>query len=216
MKILLPSILLFLLYSCVAFAIDVSPVINDQSIGAELKNIEYPNTLNKDLTSGLLMKVVFIVHLQSNDAQVHQTQRIEINGRYDLWKEQFNLATMQNSQETKEQTFQKMNEVVTFLTSLSLYNLFPVTDLPKRTVLHVNVNMLYNPIEKQRAENIRQWVNRNSVAIPSKTGIAGPSRSATDTWFNRIFNQFGETNEAAAWQMQGQSKSFVLDGKKRD
>ena len=78
----------------------------------------------------------------------------------------------------------------------------PVTDLTLR------VEVLLNPIDREKMQMIRKWVAQNSTPeVAGRQGI-----SVSNAIFNRIFEQYADGSDVAAvWRTAVQSARFRVD-----
>ena len=99
------------------------------------------------------------------------------------------------------------------LTNLNLPSLFSVDSGISATEL--TAELLFDPIEKARMEEIRKWVAENDQVPPpdaaSLSSVLPAPRSASSRLFNRIFEQYASGSSlAATWKQTVVSKPFKL------
>jgi hypothetical protein len=170
--------------------------------------------LSKDLSSGLTNRVVVRIVLTSHTQPLAQ-RAIDISIKYDLWDEVFQLKMRSNETQVGTNSFSTSQQVIVFLERLKLTNLFPIQSLTDNQELVVNVEVLINPIDRERMDKVRKWVADNSTYIPpNQAGTAvGDSvvSSRPNALFNKIFEQYSAgAVMAAAWKESVASKPFRL------
>ena len=199
--------LLVLLANAGAEAAEVSATLVDGKLGARIDAIAFPATLSKDLVSGLTNRLYARVSVF--DAMVVIGQRtVEISIRYDLWDERFSVVSSMNGATVETHTLASVAEVNALLGALPLPGLFDASTLPNTHELVLRVELLLNPIDREKMRMIRKWVAQNST--PEIGGDRGTSMS--NSIFNRIFEQYADGSDVAAvWRVAAQSRSFRLD-----
>ena len=106
-------------------------------------------------------------------------------------------------------TSAEMNQL---LGALPLPGLFDVSTLPGHSLV-LRVDVLLNPIDREKMRMIRKWVAQNSA--PEGNGDLGISMS--NAIFNRIFEQYADgSNVAAAWRVAVASHPFSVDSLKHE
>lgn len=199
--------LLTLLAATCAEAAEVSATLVDAKLGARIDTIAFPATLPKELASGLTNRLYARVSVL--DALVSLDQRnVEIAIRYDLWDEVFSVVSTMNGATVESRTLASIAEVNTLLGALPLPSLFDATRLPTARELVLRVEVLLNPIDREKMRMIRKWVAQNST--PEVGGDQGASMS--NSIFNRIFEQYADGSDiAAVWRVTAESRPFRLD-----
>lgn len=193
----------------------LTPLLQDAQLGVRLQGASLPPTLRKDLVSGLTNKVVVRIALQGTQPVVQRLVTITV--RYDLWEETFGVKVTVDDMEVAAKTCRNVDEVVALLANLTLPRLFAVdTTTPAGRSLVLTAEILFDPIEKARLEEIRKWVAENDRPTPpdpSSLGSGVPARPSTSSRvFNRIFEQFAAgASEAAAWKQTVSSTPFKLE-----
>ncbi len=110
-----------------------------------------------------------------------------------------------------------MDAVIAILTDLGLPHLFPLDPANSGTSLGLTADILFDPIEKERMAEIRQWVAENDRPSPPdaaslSSGLPAP-RSTSARLFNKIFQQFADgAAVAAAWKQTVSSPPFRQEG----
>jgi hypothetical protein len=78
------------------------------------------------------------------------------------------------------------------------------------------VEILLNPVERERIEAIKKWVAENSTYTPADTTGFSDKRvgsSRSNEIFNKIFEQYaGGAKVVAAWKESAFSKPFKIGG----
>ena len=93
------------------------------------------------------------------------------------------------------------------------------SEVPKDGTATLRVEMLLNPIERERLEAIKKWVIENNISIPADTSGFSDKRvgnSRSNEVFNKIFEQYARGAEvAAAWTESLSSKPFKISEAER-
>ena len=196
-------------------ATQLTPLLQRGELGVDLKGASLPPTLRKDLVSGLTNRIVIRVTLVRAGQPV--TQRlVGFAIKYDLWEETFGVQVEVDDMPVSASTGQSLDEVITMLSDLNLPHLFPVdASTPDKSIV-LTAEILFDPIEKARMEEIRKWVAENNHSGPPdasslSAGLPAP-RSTSARLFNRIFEQYAAgAAVAAAWKQTVTSKPFKLE-----
>jgi hypothetical protein len=202
--------LAFLLHVSLCFSAQLTPILDDKGIGVTIDATAWPQSLRKDLVSGLTNRLLIRVSLLSG-TQVVQQRAVEIAIRYDLWDERFAMSLMLDGIETQTRTIQNMDEMRTILQKLRLPGLFSVTKDVTAQSHTITTEVLLNPIDRERMEMIRKWVADNSVG-PTDIG----AHTSRGEWgmaiFNRIFEQYAQGADiAAVWRESSTSGPFLIE-----
>lgn len=197
-------VLLFL--NAVAQAADITPVINDRHIGARVRGLALPESLRKELRSGLTNRILLRITLLE-DTQTRGTASVEIALKYDLWDERFRNQLTVNGIALSAPELRTVEEAWTWLIDL---NLMPLFDRPATsTTLTLQAEVLLNPIERERMEQIREWVKENSRYVPLEGAPGAASESASNSVFNRIFERYAADQDLSAqWREKAVSAPF--------
>ena len=213
-RLLLSLAVLSLLVSSEVRGAQLTPLLYRGQLGAVLKDASLPPTLRKDLMSGLTNRIVIRVTLL-NPTQVIAQKLVGITVKYDLWEETFEVKVSVDDAPVSVGTCQSVAEVIAMLTDLNLPGLFAVDPATAGKSSTLTAEILFDPIEKARLEEIRKWVAENDrPAAPDATsvgsGLPAP-RSTSARLFNKIFEQYAAgAPVAAAWQQTVSSKPFKL------
>jgi hypothetical protein len=176
-----------------------------------------PPTLRKDLASGLANKILIRVVL-SQDTRLTTRRLVDITVRYDLWEETFSMETRVDDVLVDSKTYHQMDDVVVAFDNLRLPDLFRPGQTAQKAQLALTAELLFDPVEKERMDEIRRWVAENSgPALPDpitvRPGLSAPEPvSESRAIFNRIFQQYAAGAAiAAAWKDTGASRPFKLE-----
>jgi hypothetical protein len=199
--------LLLLLAATGAQSAEVVATLGDGKLGARLDAIAFPASLPKELTSGLTNRLYARVSLM--DAQEIAAQRtVEIAIRYDLWDEKYSVVSAMDGAIVDSRNLAGTAEMNALLRALPLPKLFDISAMPAARRLVLSVDVLLNPIDREKMRMIRKWVAQNSTPVVG--GDQGVSMS--NTIFNRIFEQYADgSNEAASWRVSLTSASFTVE-----
>jgi hypothetical protein len=198
-----------------ASAAQVLPVLENQYAGVTLHELPLPDTLRKDLKSGLTNRLVIRVLMLEQSRQVAQ-QVAEMAVKYDLWDETFRLTVTVAGTAISAQTLSSLDEVMSRLKDVRLPNLFATSGLDEDHPLVLKVDLLLNPIEKERMEQIRKWVAENATPTtpvdPDRPASTAPlGHAASDAIFNKIFEQYAAgADVASVWHLALVSQPFTL------
>ena len=198
--------LLVLLANSAADAAEVSATLIDGKIGARVEALSFPAALPKELTSGLTNRLYAQVSLADARGTLGQ-KVVEIAIRYDLWDQTFSVVSTMDGRIADSSTLANLAEVNALLSALPLPRLFEVATLPA-TELTLRVEVLLNPIDREKMHMIRKWVAQNST--PEVAG--GQGITVSNAIFNRIFEQYADGSDVAAvWRIAVKSPPFRVD-----
>jgi hypothetical protein len=198
-----------------AFAAQVTPLLQGGALGVDLKGASLPPTMRQDLVSGLTNSIVVRVTLASAGQPVAQ-RLVGFAIKYDLWEETFGVKVDVDAIPVSASTGQHLDEVIAMLTDLNLPRLFAVDAAAAGKSFELTAEILFDPIEKARMEEVRKWVAENNHSGPPdasrlSAGLPAP-RSTSARLFNRIFEQYAAgASVAASWQQTVTSKPFKLE-----
>jgi hypothetical protein len=202
--------LLLLICASGATAADVVVTRRDGKLGVRVLAIAYPANLSKDLVSGLTNRLYARIALLDSGEVVDQ-RAIEIALRYDLWDEKFSLVSTMNDAVVDSRSLASLAEVQTLLADLPLPRLFDTARLLEKKDYLVRVELLLNPMDREKMRAIRKWVAQHTAPnIGSEQ-----NRAASNAVFNRIFEQYADSDLAAAWRASA-SSTFRLDSVKHE
>jgi hypothetical protein len=191
---------------------ELTPVVREQTLGVHIGGIVWPATLTKDLVSGLTNTLLIHAALFSDSRQLEQKTAV-IAIKYDLWEETFALTVTVNGALILART-EMQPQIEAFLANIELPELFAASDVPKDRTATLRVEMLLNPIERERLEAIKKWVVENNTSIPADTSGFSDKRvgnSRSNEVFNKIFEQYAQGAEVAAiWRESLSSKPFKV------
>jgi hypothetical protein len=199
--------LLLWLAAANAPAAEVVVMINDGKLGARIEGLAFPPTLPKDLASGLTNRLYAQVTLADSRTIVGE-KVVEVAIRYDLWDQTFSVVTQVDGAAVESRSLASAAEVNAMLAALPLPGMFDTATLPASGDLTVRIEVLLNPIDREKMRMIRKWVAQNST--PEAAPNQGTSMS--NALFNRIFEQYADgSNVAAVWRAAVESRPFRLD-----
>ncbi len=193
----------------------LTPLLQGGELGVDLKGASLPPTIRKDLVSGLTNRIVIRVTLVS-PGQPAAERLVGFAIKYDLWDETFGVKVDVDDRPVSASTGQHLDEVIAMLSDLNLPRLFAVDAATAGKNLALTTEILFDPIEKARMEEIRKWVAENNHSGPPdasslSAGLPAP-RSTSARLFNRIFEQYAAgASVAAAWKQTVTSKPFKLE-----
>jgi hypothetical protein len=198
-----------LLASTLAPAAELTHFIEDGHIGARVQALAFPESLRKDLRSGLTNRLLMRMNLQEG-AQWRAAATVQIALQYDLWDERFRVELVINGTAIDAPVLRTVDEAVSWLRDLRLPRVFESPATPG--ALTLKVEALLNPIERERMERIREWVTENSSYVPLESGTKSTtSEASSNAMFNRIFEQYASGNDVAAqWRQEMISASFSI------
>jgi hypothetical protein len=215
LRLLWSLALLALLAASDVLGAQLTPLLQGGELGVDLKGASLPPTIRKDLMSGLTNRIVIRVSLVSPGQPVIQ-RLVGFAIKYDLWEETFGVQVDVDDMPVSSSTGQHLDEVIAMLTDLNLPRLFGVDAATAGKRLVLTAEILFDPIEKARMEEIRKWVAENNHSGPPdasslSAGLPAP-RSTSARLFNRIFEQYAAgASVAAAWKQTVTSKPFKLE-----
>ena len=210
----------FLLHSSFSWATQLTPILDSGQLAVLVESTAWPDTLHKDLTSGLTNRILIRVTLARGE-EIVQQRAVEITIRYDLWDERFEMTVaindveansdaFQSRLETTSHTIQSRDDMQAVLRKLRLPRLFATTELTATQSYTVRAEILLNPVDRERMEMIKKWVAENSIA-PADIGRGNGGGPAV-TIFNRIFEQYAKGADIAAiWHEASTSRPFRLE-----
>lgn len=190
-----------------ATAAEVTVSLLDGKLRARVDALAYPASLQKELTSGLTNRLYSRVTLADAGAVLAQ-KVVETAIRYDLWDQNFAVVTTLDGVALETRDVASLADVTALLAALPLPALFDAATVPTARDLTLRVEVLLNPIDREKMRMIRKWVAQNST--PQAGGDQGVSIS--NSIFNRIFEQYADGSDvAAAWQTTVTSGAFRID-----
>jgi hypothetical protein len=203
--------LILLLASASVDAAEMSVTLIDGKLGARIDAISYPSSLPKELISGLTNRLYARVTLMDALEIVGQ-RSVEIAIRYDLWDQKYSVVSALDGAIVESRSVATSAEMNELLGALPLPGLFDLSTLSAHSLV-LRVDVLLNPIDREKMRMIRKWVAQNSA--PDVNGDQGISVS--NAIFNRIFEQYADgSNVAAAWRVAVTSNPFSIDSLKHE
>lgn len=196
------------------------------SITTTLRGLAFPPTLPKDLKSGLTTHILVHLTLLEN-GRAEEQRDIDVAVRYDLWDENFPLTETAGRTVLRSQVFATLDQVTRFLENITLPRAVPTAKLVPGRTYSLSAQVLLNPIERERMERLKQWVDENSASekpstpaftAPLGDGPSAPPAVATpESLFDRIFQQYASGLErSSAWRQTLVSAPFKLEDLSRD
>lgn len=190
-------------------AAELTHFIAERKIGARVQTLAFPESLPRDLRSGLTNRLLVRASLLQGE-QSRASAIVEIALKYDLWDEKFLTELSINGATVTAPSLRTLEEAVAWLSDLRLPALF---DIPAGGgTFTLKAQALLNPIERERLERIREWVKENSNYVPLDGGVQGrPAESGSNAIFNRIFEQYAAGDDVAAqWRREVVSAPFSV------
>ncbi|HTE43224.1 MAG TPA: hypothetical protein VK629_20545 [Steroidobacteraceae bacterium] len=181
------------------------------TMGVGVKALALPDTLRKDLSSGLTNRLVLSIKLKVAQLTVSE-KLVEVAIKFDLWDERF-VVTIDDGVNASTISYARVDDVMAALSELRLLDLFELQPLRMNQLHTLHVDALLNPIDKERLDKIRKWVADNSAYTPSGRSSSGTTTAAsagTNAVFNRIFEQYSSSADmAAVWREVAVSPPFT-------
>jgi len=215
LRLLVSLVLLALFAATDVLGAQLTPLLQGGELGVDLQGASLPPTIRKDLVSGLTNRIVIRVTLVS-PGQPAAERLVGFAIKYDLWEETFGVKVDVDAMPVSASTGQRLDEVIAMLNDLNLPRLFAVDAATAGRSLALTAEILFDPIEKARMEEIRKWVAENNHSGPPdasslSAGLPAP-RSTSARLFNRIFEQYAAgAPVAATWKQTVTSKPFKLE-----
>lgn len=197
------------------------------SITTILRGLAFPPTLPKDLKSGLTTHLLVRLTLLEN-GRAEEQRDIDVVVRYDLWDENFPLTETAHHTVLRSQVFTTVDQVTRFLENITLPQVLPASKLIAGRTYTLSAQVLLNPIERERMEQLKKWVAENSAsekpappvstAAPLGNGPSAPPAVAPpESLFDRIFQQYASGQESSSvWRRTLISAPFTLEDLSRD
>jgi hypothetical protein len=198
-----------LLVSATVQSAELTHFVADRKIGARVQALTFPESLRKDLRSGLTNRLLLRASLLQGERS-RGMATIEIALKYDLWDERFKVELTINGAAANAPGLETVEEAVAWLSDLRLPGLFEVPAGSGTFTLQAEA--LLNPIEHERLERIREWVKENSRYVPLEGAARGATPEAgSNAIFNRIFDQYAAGDDVAAqWRREVVSAPFTV------
>jgi hypothetical protein len=192
-----------------AQAAELTHFVSERRIGARIRVLDYPESLRKDLLSGLTTRLLVHMSLLQGD-QSRDTAGVEIALKYDLWDELFRVELSIDGAAASAPQLRTAEEALAWLNDLRLPALFEVP-AGKGTFI-LKAEALMNPVERERLERIRKWIKENSSYVPVDGTRGSTSESGSNAILNRIFERYTSGDDVAAqWQREVVSAPFEVD-----
>ena len=217
MKLPASLLLILLLAPLGARSADLTPFAQEHRVGVIVEKLRMPPGLRKDLVSGLTNRI--LIRIDFLQEGLPPSRRVaEMTIRYDLWEETFSMDTRIDNELVSAKTCRRVDEVISLLNHIRLPTAFLPDPGAKGSHLMITAEVLFNPMDKERMDEIRKWVAENSEpALSDPTNVrpglsSPPAASASRALFNKIFEQYAAgASLAAAWRDNGSSTRFKLN-----
>jgi len=196
-----------------AQAAELTAFVENGQLGIALNDAQFPDSLQKDLMSGLTNRLLIRITLEQSGQSTRQ-RSAEIAIRYDLWDEAFTCATRLDGAAQESSTKRSLQEVTAWLDRIRLPRLFDTRDVDNAAALIVHAELLLNPIDRERMENLRKWVAENSTrrSLDPAGALAASDASLANAVFNKIFEQYASGSDVSAvWQQRITTPRFTLE-----
>jgi hypothetical protein len=196
MKHALQVTALILAWTLPAAAAELVPFAEDSFVGAQLRGLRLPDTLRRDLTSGLTNRLLIRMTLNGEGRTMSQSV-VAIGIKYDLWEETFRMTVSVDDRELPTRTLPNIDAVLAVLADLPLNAVLRSSALLAGVAHTLQAEVLFDPIDRERMENIRRWVAQTST-LPTGNGQSAGGASPSAALFNAIFEQYAAGASLAA------------------
>jgi hypothetical protein len=192
-------------------AAEMEPHLDAQHVSVRIRELGLPQSLRKDLLSGIQNKLLIRISVRSGEEVVTSTD-VTIEVKYDLWDETFTMRTSRVGQTQTGATLNTLDEVMAQLDPLVLESLFATASLPRNEMMTLQADVLMNPVEREKIERLRQWVAANSAPRSAAGGATNAAlTSKPNDLFNSIFEQYVRGADIVApWSVTVISKPFSV------
>lgn len=196
-------------------AAEIEPAITDnkRTLTISIRNVEYPDSLSKDIVSGLTTKL-FIGVAVLIDGKRSQQRSVDLWIKYDLWDENFAVALKIERQPEKTKTYATKQLLMKSLATIELPGLYSMNELQDKTDIVFLVDLVLNPIKQEKIDRIKKWVSENSVSQSvgtTNTGVTNTSGARTSNMFKVIVEQYDLGDKvAASWRETIKSKPINI------
>jgi hypothetical protein len=205
--------ILLALASASTLAAELTPERQNGQLGARIQGSSLPDSFRRDLTSGLTNRLLIRLTLHHAARELH-IRSVEVAVRYDLWDEKFIMTTRLDGATVDTIALLDVQQVMQRLQDIRLSGLFATSNVPANSDLVMRAVVLLNPIDRERMDAIRRWVEQNnSRSSLDPAGALGVGDiSISNAIFNRIFEQYASGSDAAsAWQQTLATRPFRVD-----
>lgn len=183
------------------------------TLGIQLIDLQLPDSIRKDLKSGLTNKFLFIFRIQSQGSE-EIVIPIELSIKYDLWDETYSMTIVANSK-TKTSFIPKIEDVLSQISNFRWPDLMDFSKWPKNAKMKIQGSIILNPIEKERMEQIKKWVLQNSSISSSGSG-SNEGGFVSGIRHHKIFDKIFEEKTsgskfATQWVSNMEATSYSLE-----
>jgi len=196
------------------------------AITTALRGLAFPPTLPKDLKSGLTTHLLVHLTLLEN-GRAEEQRDIDVAVRYDLWDENFPLTEAAHRTVLYTQVFTTVEQVTRFLENMTLPQALPAARLVAGRTYTLSAQVLLNPIERERMEQLKKWVAENGASERPTAPVANaslgngpsvpPAAAPPESLFDRIFQQYASGLEnSSVWRQTLVSAPFRLEDLSHD
>ena len=141
-------------------------------------------------------------------AEVDKVKFVQINIKYDLWDEKYQKILFINDHQVDINKKMTKDEILKALRLLRLNNIFLKIPNQEDGFFYIEIEVMLNPINKEKMEEVRKWVAETSTTVPSDL-MGAIARPLTSRLFADLFEQVvkGQAN-ATTWRIQEKSTNF--------
>jgi hypothetical protein len=185
-----------------------------------ISGVAFPSRLAQDLKSGLTNRILIRLELL-RDSQVEARTDVLVTVRYDLWEEVYLVTEATGALTVTKQEFSNPDKVMEFLSRIVVPDVFGIAKRSRIGSYLLRAQILLNPIDRERLDNLRKWVAENAGAVGSVSagaegglgeGVTAPAGApAPNSLFSRIFRGYSGIETAAKWRETVESKPFTVN-----
>jgi len=202
-----------------AFSAQLAISLQASNLKTLISDVAFPARLPQDLKSGLTNSILIrLSRLRGSQGEAQADVLVAV--RYDLWDEVFSVTETAGNATVYKEQFGSVDQVMTFLSRIPIPDVFGLEKRSTAETYRLRAQILLNPIEKERLDNLRKWVAENAGTVGSVeaaapgtlgTGVGAPAGApAPNSLFNRIFRGYSGTGAAATWLESVESKPFTV------
>lgn len=186
--------LMLLIQSSLATATHIESRVDNQGQYFSVVDLPLPEKLlNKEMTSGLPNNVSVIVKLYHQQKLITQT-RVNTKIIYDLWDEVFIVETF-NPPSLLVNRYAKKSNLMAELREFNLSALLSNNEINiPANKLTATVQVIYNPVDKERIKRVQQWIRENNGYSQLNTeqfqkDNLPPNNSGNGLRFKKLFDK---------------------------